>query len=125
MEVDEAQPIRMSMFKDLKYPLIWMNIYLFAITSVLETLWYSMITKLLIKRFSYSLIESNKLTFYQTICGIILIPFSAVYSQRNGKKNIMYIMGFISMMLCCLILILLPDGKSPMVFIALFLYAFY
>jgi MFS family permease len=113
------------MFKDLKYPLIWLNIYLFAITSLLETIWYSMITKLMIKRFHYSLIESNELTFYQTMGGILLIPISAVYSQRHGKKNIMYILGFISMILSCFLLIMLPDGKSPLVYISLFLYAFF
>lgn len=79
-DIDEAQPIRLSMFKDLKYPLIWMSIYLFAITSLIETIWYSMITKLLIKKFKYSLIQSNKLIFVQTILGIFLIPVMALYS---------------------------------------------
>lgn len=124
-DFDEAQPIRLSMFKDLKYPLIWASIYMFAITSVLETLWYSMATKLLIKKFKYTLIESNKLVFTQTLLGIVLIPVSAVYSQKYGKKNMMYIIGFISIILGFLILVFLPEGKSPLIYLSLFMYSFY
>ena len=124
-EADEAQPIKLSMFKDLKYPLVWINIYLFSITSALETIWFSFITKLIVERFGYTLMEANNLVGLQSIMGTIMIPFVAVLSQKYGKKNDMYIIGFISLLASCFMLIFMEDEKSNYIYLALFFYALY
>lgn len=79
-EIDEAQPIRLSMLKELKYPIIWYNIYLFSITSVMETLWFSMMTKCLMRKFDYTLTESNNLIASQSILAMVLVVICSLYS---------------------------------------------
>jgi nitrate/nitrite transporter NarK len=100
-----------------------MNIYLFSITSVLETLWYSFITKLYIKKFNFELVEANNMIATQSVMGTILIPISALISQKYGIKNEMYLIGFVAMNACCLILIYIEDGHSLLAYVAMFLYA--
>lgn len=124
-EVDEAQPIRWSMLKDLKYPLIWYNIYLFSITSVMETLWFSMITKCLVVKYDYKLEESNNLIASQSVVAMVLVVINSVWSQKFGRKNDLYIFAFVIMNIACLILIFQKEKNDIVVYLALLHYSMF
>ena len=68
------------MLKELKYPIIWFNIYQISITSVMETLWFSMMTKCLMRKFDYTLTESNNLIASQSIFAMVLVVICSLYS---------------------------------------------
>lgn len=113
------------MLKELKYPIIWFNIYLFSITSVMETLWFSMMTKCLIRKFDYTLEESNNLIASQSIVAMVLVVLCSLYSQKYGRKNDLYIIAFVLMDICCLLLINIKHRDDVMVYIALFHYSMF